>query len=241
MARCTSICAKNSWCTGTKGCIPQQEVLLVYYSWHKELAPCNCFKSGYHWVHFMVLWSHNRRESKESSPFVLLMGCRPLPSCTGTLHPLIILTFHTLFQSQHLPQKRWWSKLCLEYQLWKTTGLYSSKMMWFLKLIYFSFLIIPCVLSGFLTATKVMFSFIYQNSRGFLCSSNDHLRACILHNYKIRFSWRTFLYTLSMQNFTCLFCPTIQTCQTFFCQKQKYCTPSNYFACFSFSINYFLL
>lgn len=119
MARCTSICAKNSWCTGTKGCIPQQEVLLVYYSWHKELAPCNCFKSGYHWVHFMVLWSHNRRESKEPSPFVLLMGCRPLPSCTGTLHPLIILTFHTLFQSQHLPQKRWWSKLCLEYQLWK--------------------------------------------------------------------------------------------------------------------------
>lgn len=50
---------------------------------------------------------------------VLLMGCRPLPSCTGTLHPLIILTFHTLFQLQHLPQKRWWSKHCLEYQLWK--------------------------------------------------------------------------------------------------------------------------
>lgn len=33
---------------------------------------------------------------------VPLMCCRFLPSCTGTLHPLIILTSHTLFQLQHL-------------------------------------------------------------------------------------------------------------------------------------------
>lgn len=61
------ICAKISWCTGTNGCSPWQEAPQVNYSWHKEPTPYSCFKSGYHWLHFMVLWPHNRGGSKETS------------------------------------------------------------------------------------------------------------------------------------------------------------------------------
>lgn len=61
------------WCTGAKGCIPWQEVLQVYYSWHKEPALYSCFNSGCHWLHFM-LWSHGRRGSKQSFTFCASHG-----------------------------------------------------------------------------------------------------------------------------------------------------------------------
>lgn len=136
---------------------------------------------------------------------VPLMGCRFLPSCTGTLHPLIILTSHTLFQLQHLPQKMWWSELHLEYQLWKNHRFVQQQDDRVFKI---DLLFLPndswCLIL-FFTATQIMFSFIYHNSRGFFCSSNDHLRGCNFTQLQDQVFLRYISLHLSVQNLICHF------------------------------------
>lgn len=39
----------------------------------QRTAPCSYF-NGYHWLHFVVPWSHNRIESKQSSAFCATQG-----------------------------------------------------------------------------------------------------------------------------------------------------------------------